>query len=757
MPILLMFKCYIASHLFNSFLFASSMALAEDTLQSAWNAKQYGDIIAATEDIVASPLSPTTLRALLLRAKAYRALQRYSAARQLYQTLINNTTVSLQVSDQIQIWREIGNIAVLQHRYAEAEQHLLQAIMMAKQHKDTAWEGKISNDLGKLFIVLEQPKKAAAYFKQSITFAKRTSLPVLEVKSILNYVQVSTRLGNKTALIALLDDAMLLLQALPTTAEKNHYLLNLAKRYSKLEQRFYQYQKNISNTLRQKSYYLYLQVINVAQTMQDNVNLAYAQGYVGELYLQEQRYQEAVYYTQQAILSAQKVPDGYSLYRWHWQLASIYAQQDKVQQALQQYRIAIVQVKQLKNIILLQGNYSQDIQPLWYAFVDILLRYTEQLSNPEQIQAHLQEARELLEMSNITEIEMYINTPCSMLNYNVSLDHLDTHSAIIYPLILADRTVMLVSIKGKLKQYITPIAELSMQMVLQQFRKQVEHYTTQDKYLKTGKQLYQWLLKNIEGDLQTANIDTLVFLPDPAMRQIPFAALYDGKHFLIERYALATTPSLRLIDTTKNQRKSKNTVLAAGLTVAVQGFPALPEVQQELQNIGKYYPVTILQDEQFILDKLQQLLIKKDYDIVHIASHGEFDSYYQNSFLLTYDTLFQIDTLAMTLQQHKVEFQELDLLVLSACQTATGDNRSSLGLAGIAIRSGAKSTLASLWQINDKATAHLIDYFYQQLSKKPQQSKAKALQQAQIQLLTQYPMFKHPADWAAFLLIGNWL
>jgi CHAT domain-containing protein len=97
----------------------------------------------------------------------------------------------------------------------------------------------------------------------------------------------------------------------------------------------------------------------------------------------------------------------------------------------------------------------------------------------------------------------------------------------------------------------------------------------------------------------------------------------------------------------------------------------------------------------------------------------------------------------------------VELLTLSACQTAAGDDRAALGLAGVAVKSGARSALATLWFVNDQATALLVSDFYQHL-KDSSVSKAGALQQAQINILSDR-RYRHPGYWSPYLLIGNWL
>jgi CHAT domain-containing protein len=98
--------------------------------------------------------------------------------------------------------------------------------------------------------------------------------------------------------------------------------------------------------------------------------------------------------------------------------------------------------------------------------------------------------------------------------------------------------------------------------------------------------------------------------------------------------------------------------------------------------------------------------------------------------------------------------QAIELLVLSACDTATGDDRAALGLAGLAVKSGARSTIATLWPVKDKAAALMMTEFYKNLQK-PQVNKAEALRQAQLHLL-QKTDFREPFFWSGVVLVGNW-
>lgn len=178
----------------------------------------------------------------------------------------------------------------------------------------------------------------------------------------------------------------------------------------------------------------------------------------------------------------------------------------------------------------------------------------------------------------------------------------------------------------------------------------------------------------------------------------------------------------------------------------IQAFPA----SQKLLN--QEFTATTIQNE-----------LKSNFPIVHLATHGLFSSNPERNFIITGDgKSISINELSTLLKEQE---NNLELLVLSACETATGDERAMLGLAGTAVRSGARSTLATLWPVSDASTAQLMGEFYQEL-KKPEVQKLSALRTAQLSQLESIRsqlLFKqlkslppHPYFWASYVLVGNW-
>ncbi|NEQ26318.1 MAG: CHAT domain-containing protein, partial [Microcoleus sp. SIO2G3] len=273
--------------------------------------------------------------------------------------------------------------------------------------------------------------------------------------------------------------------------------------------------------------------------------------------------------------------------------------------------------------------------------------------------------------------------------------------------------------------------------------------------LPLSQQVYDWLIRPFREVLQASEVQTLVFVLDGAFRNIPMAALHDGQHYLIEDYAIALTPGLQLLQAQPLQTRLD--AIGFGISEARPGFSPLVYVPTELEEIKAEIPAEIRLNQQFTSAAFRESMLTSPSSVVHLATHGSFSSVLRETFILTWDQRLDIDNLSSILRSRDEGTTDpIELLVLSACQTATGDDRAALGLAGVAVRSGARSTIASLWAINDQATAELMQQVYQALAQEPTVSRAEALRRSQLALLAD-PDRQSPYYWAAFVLVRNWL
>ncbi len=300
-------------------------------------------------------------------------------------------------------------------------------------------------------------------------------------------------------------------------------------------------------------------------------------------------------------------------------------------------------------------------------------------------------------------------------------------------------------------------------------------------YLQTGQQLYNWLILPLESELVTQGIRTLVFSMDAGLRTLPIAALHDGEQFLLEKYSLGLIPSLSLTDTSYvNLQQAQVLAMGAAKFSDTTQHP-LPAVPLELNLIvdENRWPGQLFLNEEFTVENLKTQRYQQQYEIIHLATHGEFlAGGAEQSYIQFWDRKLGLDELrSLKLNQPPVE-----LLVLSACTTAVGDEKAELGFAGLAVQAGVKSALASLWYVSDAGTLGLMTTFYQELLNSP--IKAEALRQAQLamlnhqvrldngQLLSPSPDsarielppeiaqrgdvdLSHPFYWAGFTMIGS--
>ncbi len=360
-----------------------------------------------------------------------------------------------------------------------------------------------------------------------------------------------------------------------------------------------------------------------------------------------------------------------------------------------------------------------------------------------------------MEILKTAELQDFFDDECvtAMQKKITRLDRAPSHTAVIYPIPLWNSLALLLTLPDGMKYISVPVESDRLGRTVTQFRKSLQSRWYYG-FWKDAMLLYDWMIRPVETILADKQIDTLVIAPDSVLRMIPFAALHDGEHFLIEKYAIATVPALTLTDS-RQTGPEEASVLLSGLSQARENFSPLPNVPVELRNIREIMGGTLLQDESYTIDNLTSEFRNKPHTIVHIATHGHFGGSPKETFLLAYDGRLNMDHLERLISIGRFRDRQVELLTLSACQTAVGDDRAALGLAGIAVKAGARSAMASLWLVDDEATSVMISEFYRSF-KAPDISKAKALQNAQKGLIVQ-KKYQHPIYWAPFMLIGNWL
>ena len=694
--------------------------------------------------------------ALIYLAQSYQALGQYKEA---LKNLESSLALAEKVGDRTQIavaMGALGNVYIATGPGETALKYLNEGLRIAREVNNEDLSAIILNNLGNLLTAQKKYPEAIAVYTESASLAKSRNNPLLVTRALINAATASMQNKQYKEAKALLDTALDQIRVLEPSHDKAQGLITIGLAYDDLRSRF----PDSKEPLLLLAHETLSEAGTLADSMGDRRTSSYAWGSLGKLYEDERRYQEALQLTRRATFAAQQINAPESLYRWEWQTGRLLTQIGTLDDAIGAYRRAVRTLQSIRPELSVsygvpQTSFRETMGPVYFELVDLLLKRAASLQDRDQIGPYLVEARETVELFKAAELRDYFRDDCvdTALSKVTKLDVVANTTVIIYPILLPNRTELLVSLPTGLKRLLVPVGAETITQEVRQFRRRLEKRTTRE-YLPHAQKLYDWLIRPLEPDLAAFPIDTVVFVPDGALRTIPMAALHDGKQFLVAKYAIGITPSLNLTDPRPINREGMK-VLAVGVTEAVQGFPALPNVSGELQALHTLLGSTTLVDKEFLAANLEKKLKDEQFTIVHVASHGEFGNEVDKTFLLTFDDKLSLDRLNQMVGVFRFRDDPLELLTLSACDTAAGDDRAALGLAGMAIKAGARSALATLWNINDEASVGLVVDFYSEI-KDASISRATALQRAQLKML-ENPRYEHPGFWSPFLLINNWL
>ena len=640
----------------------------------------------------------------------------------------------------------LGDVLRETGQLKQSDSILLQSLQIAETLQNSEQVAMILLSLGKT-ATLQNEFEAADQFYQTII----DDYPLLKIqlKARLNQFDLYLQNQNNDMAIALIPEIEKNLNQLSDSVTKIQGQIYFAKSLMRLTAAKH---PRVSNA--EIAQYLNT-AIQMAQSFRNQRLESYGIGVLGRLYQQNQQWDEAQKLTEKALQISQSMNADDITYQWQWQLGQILKAQNQPKRAVNAYTQAWENLKLIRGDIVtvhseVQFNFREQVEPIYRELVDLLL-------STQPSQEDLKKARSVIESLQLAELDNFFQNAC-LDTKPVNVDEIDPTAAVIYTINLSDRIEMIVAIANQpLQHYTVSISETELAATLQTMQEAITLPRKRiflENYLEPAEKMYNALIRPLESDLETYEVETLVFILDSGLRNLSMASLFDGQNYLIENYNIAVAPSLQLIDprpSTGNQLD----VLAAGLTEARQDFSPLPSVKLELEQIHKVTQSQTLLNESFTKPQLNKTVTQHPFSVVHLATHGKFSSQLEETFIIAWDRKINIENLRTLLKSNTKQLNPIELLVLSACQTAVGDERAGLGLAGVAVRSGARSTLASFWSVNDQSTALLMSYFYKELSN-PQLKKAEALRYAQLKLLQQ-KQFAHPFFWSGFVLVGNWL
>ncbi|PSB60514.1 hypothetical protein C7B79_25455, partial [Chroococcidiopsis cubana CCALA 043] len=718
---------------------------------------------------------PGVIRSLLNQSQALQALGLYRRALETLTSADRSLSAIPDSSLKAAGLRQMGNLLRSIGDLPQSQQVLQRSLVLAQKLNSQSDIAASLFSLGNTARSQRDNPTALAYYQQAATTA---IAPIAKLQARLNQFSLLVDTQDSTAQ-SLIPEIQSLLATIPPSSKTVYAQIDFAQSLMRLGEGrqggqggqgrhgrktpITNYQLQITTpTFIAK---LLATAVHQSRSLGDKRAEAYAVGSLGSLYEQNRQWQSAQELTQQALILSQAVNAPDITYRWQWQLARLLRAQGDTSGAIATYREAVKTLKALRNDLVavnpeIQFNFRDEVEPVYRELVALLLSEQKSSETPQQ---NLAQARETIEALQLAELDNFFREACIEAQ-PVAIDNVvdrdNPTAAVIYPIILPDRLEVILKIPQQpLRHYTIHQPQTQVEQTVERLQRSLTEPDRTKDVRTLSQQIYSWLIQPIASELQQSGVKTLVFVPDGALRNIPMSALFDGKQYLVEKYAIAVSPGLQLINPQPISPANLK-ALTAGLSVppANSPFPPLPAVRLEFNLIQQAgVAIAELLDRAFTSKSLETKIDSTSFNVVHLATHGQFSSQAENTFILAADgpiNVRKFDDLLRSRNRRRPN--AIELLVLSACETAIGDRRAALGLAGIAVRAGARSTLASLWQIDDEATAIFIGEFYKQLTK-TKLTRAEALRQAQLNLMKNYPNYRRPGYWAAYVLVGNWL
>jgi CHAT domain-containing protein len=538
---------------------------------------------------------------------------------------------------------------------------------------------------------------------------------------------------------------------------------------------------------------------------------------LAQLYEEQGRADDAVHLTREALatsksLAPNSVADVVINLEWRQGRLLRAAKQDDL--ALAAYQRAVDQIEAVRQDIPIEyedgrSSFQSTLGPIYLGLVDLMLNAADQQA-VELKEARLRRTIAIIELIKQTEMQDFLGDRCAVESMHAAQDQkVVGKTAVLYPILLPDRIELLLDTEAGLVRRSVMVSAKTVQSTTRAFADILRNGAAN--YLVPARQLYAWLLEPFEAVLDERPIDTLIFVPDGVLRLIPIAALYDGRQFVLEKYATSTVigmsmtngsvsakrrveslvsgmskpgPVVTKLDEALIRRimgtaeaptseitlaenrsvRSPRARVARGLSsvsedslgrdAVLRDALALPSVKDEIDTVGNILHGKTLLNETFTVDRFRSEASSGMYQIVHIASHGVFGGTARSSYIMAYDDLLTLEDLQTVLRSEKFQNNPVELLSLSACETAEGDDRSPLGISGAAIKARAKSVLGTLWPVEDHSAMVVMERFYTGIGS-GQLSKAQALREAQLAIMRTKDRAQ-PFFWAPFVLIGNW-
>ena len=592
----------------------------------------------------------------LNQARALQALGFYLRAR----TTLEQVEASLksQPASQLKVagLLNLGNVLRVAGDFDASQKILEQGLATAQQLQSVSDIQLALFSLANLAEAQEQPEIALKYYQQAAAESSPVRLPA-QIHQ-LNLLVKLNRLPDAQNLLPLIQSQLANVTPSQTTI---YGQIELADTLVKLNP------KEVTTVAQ-----LLANAQKQAKILGNPRAESYALGRLGQLYSKTQQWQDAKRLTQEALSLTQAIRASEIAYQWQWQMGQLLVKTGDRAGAIASYTEAVNSLQSLRQDLVainqdVQFSFREKVEPVYRELVDLLLQPVE---GGAASQANLQQARSTIEALQLAELANFFREAC-LDTQPQPIERIDPTAAVIYPIILRDRLEVILSLPGQpLRNYTTKLSQEQVEEAINRMRQSLRRTSFTQERLSVAKAIYSWLVQPASDDLTRQSIKTLVFVLDGSLRNLPMAALHDGKQYLIEQYRIAIAPSLQLLNSQPLARTQRK-VLIAGLSEGKQEFSPLPGVKEEINDVSTNVAATILLDQQFTTQALQTQVKTRPFSIVHLATHGQFSSKPEETFILTWDGRLDVKQLNTLLGNRELsDSPPLELLVLSACQTA---------------------------------------------------------------------------------------
>ena len=785
----------------------------------------YQQALAISKDVGARPGEGSTLNNIGL---VYSSLGQYPKALEFYQQAL---AIHKEVGDRPGEGRTLNNIGLVYSslgQYPKALEFYQQALAISKDVGARPGEGSTLNNIGLVYNSLGQYPKALEFYQQALVIFKEVGDRAGEGSTLSNIGLVYNSLGQYPKALEFLQQALAVFKEVGDRAGEGTTLNIIGGVYQSLGQ----YPKALE--FLQQALAIHKEVGNRPGegTTLNNIGFLLAVQKQPELaivfYKQSVTTREAIRTDNRTLPQEQQEAYTKTIDYTYRNLADLLLKQDRILEA--QQILDLLKVQELSDYL---RNVRGTLQPL--AFLrpeaEILKQYGQLQQSAIEVGSELAKlqkaasqhtltASEEKRLQDLDKLQDALNEQFNQFTQKpeiialtdqlkrtqeaVQLGQFDNlrrtlaekgNAALLYPLILDDRLELILTLPNTAPlRRVVPVSRQELNQTILDFRTALQDPTKDAK--APAQKLYQWLIQPLESDLNRANIQTILYAPDGQLRYIPLAALHDGNQWLVQKYRINNITASS-IDKFTSQPQPQLRILAGAFanasiryTIPVGAdklfFNGLPAAGKEVETLTTIPGTVRYLDQAFSLQTVKPRM--NGFSVVHLATHASFvPGQPEASFIL-----FGDGSTANLKDIEKWDLQNVDLVVLSACETgvglqalgkkALGDGVEVLGLGYQFQNRGARATIASLWQVDDGGTQILMDAFYAILQSN-KFSKAEALRQAQIALITNNyqsidtqraslkipdriranlpqtvsDRLNHPYYWAPFILIGNGL